>query len=169
MDQPPLVLSRHRVHVPAAQIPVVVEVFQLIKRGGVPVRRVVGLVGDEYLDGALELVATVDQQQFMLPLSLERHPRYLGIQHDGHASRHQQHQQQCESRFAAVSFHPLASGSRLTEPWRRIRRARVPARVDGALPAAWTQRGPRLRADGAWAAAWARRPSVLILWPPAPG
>src|SRR5262249_53183192 len=72
--------------------------------------RISAVLPVEELDGALILVAAIDQQLLALPLRLEGDARHFQIQPDGNRCRQHEYQQQCKTGLAAL-FHPGNSAS----------------------------------------------------------
>ena len=98
MDDPPLFLAGHRVDEVLAEIADVVGVIQVLHLG-----RIAAVLPDEQADGALILLAALDEQFFPVARGFKSHTRQLHQHHDGDAGREHKHEQQDESRFSAFA------------------------------------------------------------------
>ena len=108
MDQPPLILARHRIDVAMPQIPFLVGIFQILDLLRILLHR-----DHIKLNGPFILLPAIDQQLFLIAFTLKRHPRQLRIKIQRHNGRHQKHKQQRKSFFLtwppAPGPWPLAS------------------------------------------------------------
>ena len=94
MEQPPVRLARHRIHVAAAQEADVIGVFQLIHSGREPVEFM-----HEKRNRANVFVAPVLQQFFPVALGFEGDAGHLHIQSDRYDGGHGEDEQQHVARF----------------------------------------------------------------------
>src|SRR5690242_11806729 len=97
MDEPPFVFPGERIGIAAPQETDVVGVFQLLDRSWI------GLKFPEIeLDGALILLAALDEQLFAVALGLEGNAGQLHIEHECYGRGHGEKQQENVTLFAGV-------------------------------------------------------------------
>jgi hypothetical protein len=94
-NQPPLVLSSHRIDVALAEVTNVVRVLQVLN-----LRRIASVLADKQTDGALVLFAAIDQHLFAIALAFECDARQLHQHRNRNARRQHEDEQQRETGFA---------------------------------------------------------------------
>ncbi len=93
VDQPPLILARHRIDVAAAQIADVIELLEFVHR----LRKPPGILLMEAAQCDLELLPTLDEQIFLGACRFKHRARQLRIEQHRHRRRHGEDQQQREA------------------------------------------------------------------------
>jgi hypothetical protein len=106
VNQPPLVLARHRVLVAPAQVADAGSALQIIER-----LRVAPVLAHVELDGALVLLAPFDQQLFFLALAFEGDAWQFAVKEERDGCRHGEHKQQSETGFPGLCARRAHEGS----------------------------------------------------------
>ena len=101
VDETPLVFTGHGVHVTMAQEALILEVLQFLDIAGV----VAGFL-DKELDGALVLLAAIDEGLFLIALRLHGNAGKLHIEGDGHHGGHEEDQEEGEAPLVVTAMFP---------------------------------------------------------------